>query len=189
MSNAAEPRPEPPARCAGRCRCGDAVARGAGGGGGSAPAAGRGREVPVHGRGERYARHDAALSGDRRCYQGRSRAAEPACSTTAPRSATGRLWRRPVRRPPAARSPRPPRRSPPSPPSGQSGTLPCLRLGSSSRFERRRSKPAISLRARLGRVDHVVDVAALGGDVRVGEPLGVLVDELGLARRSGRRPQ
>ena len=31
-------------------------------------------------------------------------------------------------------------------------------------------------------VDDVVDVAALGCDVRVGEPLGVLLDELGALR-------
>src|SRR5229473_7299794 len=32
--------------------------------------------------------------------------------------------------------------------------------------------------AGLGWLDHIVDVAALGGDVRVGEPGGVLGDEL-----------
>src|SRR5262249_27612807 len=37
---------------------------------------------------------------------------------------------------------------------------------------------ADELRARLRRLDHVVDVAELGGDVRVREPRLVLVDEL-----------
>ena len=40
-------------------------------------------------------------------------------------------------------------------------------------------QPGDDLAAGLGRVDHVVDVAALGGGVRVGVLLGVLGDELG----------
>ena len=69
-----------------------------------------------------------------------------------------------------------------------SGLLPCLRVGSSSRFERSSSKPAMSFAAGVGRIDHVVDEAPLGRAVRIGEPLGVLLDQLGLRARPGRRP-
>ena len=57
-----------------------------------------------------------------------------------------------------------------------SGTFPCLRLGSSSRLPRA-GRGAREHLAGLGRVDHVVDVAALGRDVGVRVALGVVVDE------------
>jgi hypothetical protein len=41
-------------------------------------------------------------------------------------------------------------------------------------------KPSMSFWPGLGGVDHVVDVAALGGHVRVEPLLGVGVDQLGL---------
>ena len=59
------------------------------------------------------------------------------------------------------------------------GTFPCLRRGSSSRLEARMSQAPDQDPAGVGRVDHVVDVAALGRHVGVGVALGVLLDQLG----------
>ena len=71
----------------------------------------------------------------------------------------------------------------------QSGTLPCLRGGSSSRFVRSIVERPRRAPARVSaRVDHVVDVAALGRDVRVGEALGVLRRPARPAGPRGRRP-
>ena len=72
---------------------------------------------------------------------------------------------------------------------GHSGTLPCLRLGSSSRLVRSIVEAAGQHRPGVGRVDHVVDEAPLGGHVGVGEALGVLLDQLGLAGPRGRPPR
>ena len=95
-----------------------------------------------------------------------------------------------ARRPPAATTPRwrrrwrpPPRRwvsgRSPSAECPHSGTLPCLRLRQLLALGAQHLEAGDELDAGLGRVDHVVDVAALGRDVRVGEALGVLVDQLG----------
>ncbi len=63
------------------------------------------------------------------------------------------------------------------------GTLPCLRRGSSSRLVRSIRRPATIFWRVSGGIDHVVDVATLGGVVRVGVLLGVLGDQFGATRR------
>ena len=65
--------------------------------------------------------------------------------------------------------------------------LPCLRRGPGSRLVCSVSQRGDDLRARLVRDDHVVDVAALGRRVRVGEVRLVVGDQLLAARVRGRR--
>ena len=64
--------------------------------------------------------------------------------------------------------------------------FPCLRFGPGTRLVSSVSSAVISLRPRLVRHDHVVDVAALGRRVGVGEPRLVVVHQL-LAPLVGRR--
>ena len=59
-----------------------------------------------------------------------------------------------------------------------SGMLPCLRCGCATRLVCSVSSARDQLRARLVRDDHVVDVAALGRRVRVGEARLVVGDQL-----------
>ena len=65
-----------------------------------------------------------------------------------------------------------------------SGMLPCLRFGVGSRFVSAVSSAETSIGSRPPRLDHLVDVAALGGVVGVREPFLVLGDQL-LAARVG----
>src|SRR5438874_2386154 len=52
-------------------------------------------------------------------------------------------------------------------------------------FARGDAQRADQLQPRPARLDHAIDVAALRGDVRIGESLGVLLDELAALRRAG----
>ena len=60
--------------------------------------------------------------------------------------------------------------------------LPCRRFGRSTRFVSARRQRVAQHAARGARLDHVVDVAALGRRVRVREPGAVVVDQLRAAR-------
>ena len=60
--------------------------------------------------------------------------------------------------------------------------LPCLRGGVRLALRDRRLQRIDQHRPRAPRLDHVVDVAALGGGVRVREALAVVGDQLGAPR-------
>ena len=59
-----------------------------------------------------------------------------------------------------------------------SGMFPCFFGGFVSRLVRRSSSAAVEARARVARLDHLVDVAALRGHVGIRELLPVLADAL-----------
>ena len=67
-------------------------------------------------------------------------------------------------------------------PRSRAGCCRACAAGARSRFVSAVSQRVDQHRARAARLDHVVDVAALGGDVRVREPLPVVGDQLGAAR-------
>ena len=68
-------------------------------------------------------------------------------------------------------------------PAHHSGMFPCFLAGFRSRLVRSVAERVDQPRPGVARVDHVVDVAPRGGGVRVGELLGVLVDQPRRRRR------